>query len=208
MMSNKRKGENCGKHYDKQFKEDALQYREDHPELTFTAVCRNLGISVPTFYNWHNQAKQNDGVVDHIGSEKRELKNKEDALQILKKSNGYFGKKRTLVLYECVRKVESRISFKGVLSELNTSTSSYYEWKKRKPSKQTKRQERIEEQIVKIHEESYKIYGAHKITEVLRSKGYSIAQRTVSKYINEEGIKAHCTNHIQRQAATVTLQAN
>lgn len=40
------------KHYDKQFKEDALQYREDHPELTVSAVYRNLGISIPTFYSW------------------------------------------------------------------------------------------------------------------------------------------------------------
>ena len=93
------------KHYDKQFKEDALKYREDHPELSVTAVCRNLGISAPTFYNWRKQAKQNDGEVDHIGSGnyasedakeiarlRRELKNKDDALQILKKAMGILAK--------------------------------------------------------------------------------------------------------------------
>ncbi len=93
------------KHYDKQFKEDALQYRKDHPDLTVVAVCRNLGISAPTFYNWQNQAKQNDGEVDHIGSGnyaseeakeiarlKRELKNKDDALHILKKAMGILAK--------------------------------------------------------------------------------------------------------------------
>lgn len=89
------------KQYDKQFKEDALKYREDHPELTVSAVCRNLGISKPTFYYWQNQAKENDGNVAHVGSGhysseeakeiarlKRELKNKDDALQILKKAMG------------------------------------------------------------------------------------------------------------------------
>lgn len=104
------------KHYDKQFKEDALQYREDHPELTVTAVCRNLGISVPTFYNWHNQAKQNDGEVDHIGSGnyaseeareiarlKRELKNKDDALQILKKAWVFWQKTNISSLRMCSR---------------------------------------------------------------------------------------------------------
>ena len=96
------------KHYDKQFKQDALQYRKDHPELTIAAVCRNLGISTPTFYNWLNQAKENDGEVNHIGSGnypseeakeiarlKRELKNKDDALQILKKAMGILAKEES-----------------------------------------------------------------------------------------------------------------
>ena len=30
---------------DKQFKLDAVQYRKDHPELTFEQVAKNLGIS-------------------------------------------------------------------------------------------------------------------------------------------------------------------
>ncbi len=89
------------KQYDKQFKEDALRYREDHPELSVAAVCRNLGISAPTFYNWQKQANENGGVVTRVGSGnyaseeekeiaqlKRELKNKDDALQILKKAMG------------------------------------------------------------------------------------------------------------------------
>ena len=46
------------KHYDKEFKEDALKYREDNLHLTVTAVCRNLGISVPTFYNWQRSLRK------------------------------------------------------------------------------------------------------------------------------------------------------
>lgn len=83
------------------------------------------------------------------------------------------------------------ISVKGVLSELKASTSGYYDWKKRKPSKQAKRQARTKEAIIEIHEKSYQIYGAPKITGVLQTKGHKIAQRTVSKYMYEEGIKAH-----------------
>ncbi len=89
------------KHYDKEFKEDALKYREDNPHLTVAAVCRNLGISVPTFYNWQRSAQENDGEVLHRGSGnfesdeakeiarlKKELKDSQDALTILKKAMG------------------------------------------------------------------------------------------------------------------------
>lgn len=44
---------------------------------------------------------------------------------------------------------------------------------------------------MKILVESYKIYGAPKITKVLQTKGHRIDQQIVSKYMNEGVIKAH-----------------
>ncbi|MDT8337397.1 MAG: transposase [Candidatus Izemoplasmatales bacterium] len=91
-------------HYDKQFKLDAIKYREDHPELTIAAVCRNLGISQPTYYIWLRQFKENGDEIEHRGSGnyssdlekenaqlKRELKAQKDALEILKKAIGILG---------------------------------------------------------------------------------------------------------------------
>lgn len=93
------------KQYDKQFKEDTLNYRKEHPELTVAAICRNLGISVQTFYKWQKQKSDHHGEVQFIGSGnasseeqreierlKRELKNSEDALKILKKAMGILAK--------------------------------------------------------------------------------------------------------------------
>lgn len=89
------------KHYDKAFKEDALQYHKDNPHLTVAAVCRNLGISQPTFYIWKRAAEANDGEVQHRGSGnyesdkakenarlRKELKDTQDALKVLKKAMG------------------------------------------------------------------------------------------------------------------------
>lgn len=86
------------KHYDKQFKLDAIKYRENHPELSVAAVCRNLNISEPTYYKWSSEYK-NDGDINHRGSGnfsndlekenarlRKELQAKEDALRILKKA--------------------------------------------------------------------------------------------------------------------------
>jgi len=93
------------KKYDEKFKNDALEYRKNHPGLSVSAVCRNLGISLPTYYLWKKSAEENDGQVKHVGSGyyandqekeiaelKRELKNSQDALKILKKAMGILAK--------------------------------------------------------------------------------------------------------------------
>lgn len=93
------------KKYDEKFKNDALEYRKNHLELSVSAVCRNLGISQPTYYQWKKSAEENDGQVKHIGSGnyasdveeenarlRRELKNSQDALKILKKAMGILAK--------------------------------------------------------------------------------------------------------------------
>ena len=48
---------------DKQFKLDAVQYRKDHPELTFQQVADNLGVSNSSIHRW---CKQFDLSLIHI----------------------------------------------------------------------------------------------------------------------------------------------
>lgn len=92
------------KQYTKQFKMDAIKYRNDHPELSNAAVCRNLDVSEATFYKWTKQVKDNNGDINHRGSGnfssdiekenarlKKELAAKEDALRILKKAISILG---------------------------------------------------------------------------------------------------------------------
>lgn len=92
------------KQYTKQFKMDAIKYRNDHPELSNAAVCRNLDVSEATFYKWAKQVKENNGDINHRGSGnfssdlekenarlKKELAAKEDALRILKKAISILG---------------------------------------------------------------------------------------------------------------------
>ena len=72
------------KHPDKQFREYALRYRKYHPGLKVARVCRNLSISTPIFYNWKNQAKENDGEVIHIGSGNHASKEDKEMLDLEK----------------------------------------------------------------------------------------------------------------------------
>ena len=54
---------------------------------------------------------------------------------------------------------------------------------KEKPSASHVRKENVMERIMKIHNESHKIYGAPKITKKLRETGNVISERTVGLYM-------------------------
>ena len=88
-----------GMKYDQQFKENAVRYRLDHPELTLKKAAENLGISDSALKTWIRAAKEHEGCVPTRGSGnyssdeakeiarlQRELRDTKDALEILKKA--------------------------------------------------------------------------------------------------------------------------
>lgn len=109
MLYNKKRG---GTHYvttknqhTKQFKLDAINYRKEHPDLTQVECAKNLGIGVSTLARWESQFRENDGDIPVIGSGnyafekekeiarlKRELRDAQDALDVLKKAIGILEK--------------------------------------------------------------------------------------------------------------------
>ena len=86
-------------------------------------------------------------------------------------------------------------SVSRVLKKLGVSTSGYYDWKKRKPSSQQKRREKIKSRLLELFNEYNSIYGAPKLTILLRKEGYRISERTVTKYMRELGIRACFVKH-------------
>ena len=92
------------KQHDKQFKLDAVRYVKEHPDLTQVECAKNLGISITTLARWLSQYRDNDGDIPVRGSGnyatdeqkeiarlKRELRNTQDALDVLKKAIGILG---------------------------------------------------------------------------------------------------------------------
>lgn len=88
-----------------QFKLDAINYRKEHPDLTQLQCAKNLGIGISTLARWESQYRNNDGDIPVIGSGnyesevqrenarlKRELRDTQDALDVLKKAIGILGK--------------------------------------------------------------------------------------------------------------------
>ena len=100
----RKKAMSRGKQYSKQFKEDAVRYKVDHPELTIRRAADNLGISESALKSWIRASKDNEGTVPTRGSGnyssdeakeiarlRKELRDTQDALEILKKAIGILG---------------------------------------------------------------------------------------------------------------------
>ena len=93
------------KQHSKQFKLDAINYRKKHPDLTQLQCAKNLGIGISTLARWESQYRSNAGDIPVIGSGnyeseeqkeiarlKRELRDTQDALDVLQKAIGILGK--------------------------------------------------------------------------------------------------------------------
>ena len=87
-----------GTKYSQEFKEDAVRYRLEHPEMALRKCAENLGISESALKNWMKSAKNHEGAVPTRGSGnyasdeakeiarlQRELRDTKDALEVLKK---------------------------------------------------------------------------------------------------------------------------
>ena len=100
------------KQHDRQFKLDALQYVREHPDLTQEECCKNLGISLSTLARWKQQYEDSNGDIPFRGSGnyssdeqkeiarlKWELRDAQDAFDVLKKPSAFWEKTDHCYLY-------------------------------------------------------------------------------------------------------------
>lgn len=97
-------------------------------------------------------------------------------------------------MYSEVRKAHEEagdwFSVSRVLKCLKVSTSGYYDWLQRGPSRKEQKRLQLQQEIMDIYEGSHQIYGAPKITKQLRSDGKKVSERTVSRYMRDMHIHA------------------
>ena len=83
--------------YTAEFKRDAIAYVHDHSDLSVSACAKNLGIGPNTLHRWIKESKERGEVpwgsenlatdeAKEIARLKKELRDAEDALHILKKA--------------------------------------------------------------------------------------------------------------------------
>lgn len=92
------------KQHDKEFKLNAVTYVKEHPDLSQEQCAKNLGIGLSTLSRWIKQFRDSGGEMPYRGSGnyasdeqkeiarlKRELRDANDALDVLKKAIGILG---------------------------------------------------------------------------------------------------------------------
>lgn len=90
--------------FTKEFKEDAVRYYLEHKDLGLGICAKNLGTSRTALSVWAKKARSNEGEVPTRGSGnyqndevkenarlRKELRDTQDALEILKKAIGILG---------------------------------------------------------------------------------------------------------------------
>ena len=88
-----------------EFKQGVVNYVLDHPDESKLAVAKQFGIADSTVHKWLKEANNNNGTINSRGSGnyssdeakelarlKKELKDTQDALDVLKKTIGILGK--------------------------------------------------------------------------------------------------------------------
>lgn len=91
--------------FNDEFKQGVVDYVLQHPEESKLSVAKKFGIADSTIHKWMKDAKNNDNKIESRGSGnfasdeakeiarlKKELKDTQDALEVLKKAIGILGK--------------------------------------------------------------------------------------------------------------------
>jgi transposase InsO family protein len=76
---------------------------------------------------------------------------------------------------------------------LDVSTSGFYAWQNRPVSARRQYDEQLKTKIVDLHQGYRRAYGAARVHQALRQKGYVCSRRRINRLMRELGIKASTT---------------
>ena len=88
---------------------------------------------------------------------------------------------------------DRKVSVNAVCGILGINRKTYYNQLNRTENAYQLRRDVLAIQIKEIHRDSKEIYGAPKITRVLRRRGEIVSERLVGKIMREHGLRAHYT---------------
>ena len=82
---------------------------------------------------------------------------------------------------------------------LGVSTSGYYAWRRRPPSRRAQANRALSREIAQIHEQSRGTYGARRVQAQLRVDGSGVSQRRVARLMRAGGLQG-----VTRRRVTTT----
>lgn len=90
--------------------------------------------------------------------------------------------------YQWIKKHRRRYPLVMMCRVLKVSTSGFYDWDKRSPSKQQQRREKIAQAAARSYFESYRIYGYRKVWEDLIEQKIACCRETVRRVLQDLGL--------------------
>lgn len=99
--------------YDKEFREDVVNYKKEHPDETFVSIRKKFGVHSTTVGKWYRDAETRGEVVvraprnyesdeaKEIAHFKKELGDYKDAVEVLKNLLAYWENSQSEHLWSC-----------------------------------------------------------------------------------------------------------
>ena len=75
---------------------------------------------------------------------------------------------------------------------LGVSTSGYYSWLKRKPSKHAQRDAELSQMIEEVHQFSRGTYGSPRVHAELKERGEKVSRKRIARLMREAGLRGVC----------------
>ena len=72
--------------------------------------------------------------------------------------------------------------------QMGVSSSGYYAWRHREPSRRQQEDAVLTEAIKQVHEESRGTYGSPRVVDDLKERGFEVGRRRVARLMAQEGI--------------------
>ena len=159
-----------------------------------------------------DQGSRQDGLrtsereeLSRLRRENRQLKLDREILQ--RQRPGSLGRPiRPVTVFEFVRANQGRYRIARMCRLLGVSTSGYYAWRVRSPSRRAQQNKELSRRIAAIHAESRQTYGARRVWAELRAQGVTVSRRRVARLMRALGLqgvtrrKRRCTTRRDPQA--------
>lgn len=92
--------------------------------------------------------------------------------------------------FEFIKAEKAKFPVARMCAALGVSSSGFYEWAKRGPSKRQKRREELAQKVATMHKHSRHTYGSPRVREALVQQGEVVSKKTVASVMQEIGINA------------------
>ncbi|MGI9375445.1 MAG: IS3 family transposase [Tsuneonella suprasediminis] len=198
------------------------EHRGDYPSewAAMTSIAAKVGCTTETLRRWcREEVSRRAGPTAQAASDRdrvkvleREVKELRRANEILRKASAYFGSggarpPRQMVM-SFIDTHRKELGIEPICRELAIAPSSYHEHVARladpgrRPAR-ARRDDEIKEEIRRVHDNSFGLYGSRKVWHQLRREGIAVAKCTVERLMRVMELAG-----VRRGKTTVTTVSN